>query len=74
MSRYLNGGFPGNVRNKKVHSYVFTVYEAVDNVSDLLRQPLAVQIEVVLCNRQENVRWCVKVAPKSLPYVRKLHQ
>ena len=36
------------MRDKKVHSNVFTVHEPVHCISDLLREPLAVQVQVVL--------------------------
>lgn len=48
---YLEGRFSSNVRDKKVHGYVFTVDKFVHCISDCLGQPLTVQIEVVLGGR-----------------------
>ena len=36
------------MRDKKVHSNVLAVHELVHSISDLLGQPLAIQVQVIL--------------------------
>lgn len=45
---YFNGRFSADMRDKKVHCNIFTVHEVVYNISDFLRHPLAIEVEVVL--------------------------
>ena len=38
----------GDVRDQKIHSNVLTVHEFIDSISEFLRQPLAIKVQVVL--------------------------
>ena len=55
---YFKGWFSADMRDKKVHSYVFAVHKVVNDASDLLWHPLTVQVEVVLQGGERGgVQW-----------------